>query len=284
MKKALTILLSLLLTGALILFGLCFTAQQFLAPGTAEDGAQVSDAVIRYEQELIRKQITQLAETYGFTAKPVADAISEETLRDLHSQAALWWNSVLTDGKPGTEIDWDTGDIETILADDEALQNGHSPEEARALAVSAAEEIHRGVSRTVLPLRQQVIRLGMREAGKRIDLPNLIEFFLGLPWALLAVCALLAGLIALLQVRIPRGGLYHIGSAAGAAALVLAVLALMSLCTGIRPMILEASGGLAIQYDNAATLSLIRLSAVTVILLAGCVICLKASGKRRKNA
>ena len=49
-------------------------------------------------------------------------------------------------------------------------------------------------------------------------------------------------------------------------------------------MILEASGGLAIQYDNAATLSLIRLSAVTVILLAGCVICLTAGGKRRKTS
>ena len=284
MKKALTIIVSFLLTGALILFGLCFTAQQFLEPGMAEDGAQVSDAVIRYEQELIRKQINTLAETYGFTAKAVADAIGEETLRDLHSQAALWWNSVLTDGKPGTEIDWDTGDIETILADDEALQDGHSPEEARALAVSAAEEIHRSVSRTVLPLRQQVIRLGMREAGKRIDLPNMIEFFLGLPLALLALSALLAGLIALLQVKIPRGGLYHIGSAAGAAALVLAALAVMSLCAGIRPMILEASGGLTIQYDNAATLSLIRLSAVTVILLAGCVICLTAGGKRRKTS
>ena len=140
MKKTLAILLSFLLTGALILFAACFAARQVLAPGAGDNGAQVSDAVIRYEQELIREHVTALADMYGFTAQPVNDAITEETLRNLHSQAALWWNSVLRDGKPGTEIDWEIEEIETILATDEALQGNHSPEEAQTLAASAAEE------------------------------------------------------------------------------------------------------------------------------------------------
>ncbi len=282
MKKTLAILLSFLLTGALILFAACFIARQLLAPGAGDNGAQVSDAVIRYEQELIREHVTALADMYGFTAQPVNDAITEETLRDLHSQAALWWNCVLRDGKPGAEIDWEIEEIETILATDEALQGNRSPEEAQTLAASAAEEIHRSVNRVVLPIRQQVMRLGMKEAGKRVDLPNLIEFFLGLPRALLALCVLLAGLIALLQVREPRSSLYHIGSALGASALVLAVMVILFLCTGVRGMILEASGGLTIQYDHVATLSLIRILAITVILLAGSIICLKAGGKRRE--
>ena len=57
---------------------------------------------------------------------------------------------------------------------------------------------------------------------------------------------------------------------------------ILFLCTGVRGMIMEASGGLTIQYDHVATLSLIRILAITVILLAGSIICLKAGGKRRE--
>ncbi len=129
-------------------------------------------------------------------------------------------------------------------------------------------------------MRAQTIRLGMQEIGKRVDLPNVISFFLGVPWAALALCALLAGLIALLYSRKGNGSLLYIGSSLGGAAIVLAALLILYLCAGILPMIREASEGLTIQYQNVASGAMIRAGILTAAMAAGCVLCL---AKDRKN-
>ena len=139
---------------------------------------------------------------------------------------------------------------------------------------SREEEIHKSIVNMVLPMRQLVFSLGLEKARKRVDLVNIVEFFLGMPWAALALCALFAGLSALFDGRPVRRALRYIGSALGAAALVMAAIAVMYLCAGILPMIQEASAGLTLQYQSVVTGSLLLTAGIVVVFAAGCVVCL----------
>ena len=284
MKKILAVLLAFMLTGTLILFSVSFLGRQIILPAMNEGGAQVSDAVIREEQQLARERVTRLADLYGFDAEPVVSLIGEETLRDLNSQASRWWSTVLQDGTTGESLRWDTRELEQVLASDPRLAANKDPERDEYLEVSAAEDVRNSILRMVLPMRVQVIRLGLQEIGKRIDLPNIITFFLEVPWAALALCALLAGLIALLQGKKFQDAALYIGSAMGGAALVLAALMALYLCAGILPMIREASAGLTIQYRSILSGTMIRAGILTAALAAGCVLCLAPKRKNRESA
>ena len=79
MRKIIAILLAFLLTGALLLFCMSFLGRQALMPAMTEQGAPVSDELIREEQQLIRERVTSLAELHGFQAEPVC-AVSGYTL------------------------------------------------------------------------------------------------------------------------------------------------------------------------------------------------------------
>ena len=279
MKKCLAWFLAFLLTGSLILFGVCLVGRQVIAPAMGEEGAPVSESLIREEKELARERIAKLAELYGFDAEPVNAIVNEEVLQDLNSQASLWWSSVLRDGKAGKDLRWDTMELEKVLQADPAAQE--DPDEAEYYANAVAEEIHKSIVNMVLPMRQLVFSLGLEKAEKRIDLVNVVEFFLGMPWAALALSVLIAGLIALFDGQPIRRALGYIGSAMGAAALVLAVIAVLYLCAGILPMIQEASAGLTLQYQNLVKGSLLLNAGIVVVLAAGCVVCLLKSREKK---
>lgn len=284
MKKAAAVLLALLLTGALVFFCVSFIGRQVILPAMSEGGAKVSDGVIREEMELARERIGELAELHGFDAEPVIGAVSEETLRDLNSQASGWWSTLLREGKPGEPLQWDAEEVEKAIVPDSLQNPEENPAEAEYLKSSTAEEVRNSITRMVLPMRQQTIRLGMQEIGKRVDLPSLVSFFLGVPWAVLALCALLAGLIALLDGRKFHAALTFIGSAFGAAALVLAALVLLFMNAGIQQMIGEASAGLAIQYRSVISGSAVLAGILAAALAAGCILCLAFSRKGGKTA
>lgn len=284
MKKIIAVLLALLLTGSLVLFCVTFVGRQVLLPAMGENGAQVSDSVIREEYRLARERVTDLASLYGFEAEPVINVITEDTLRELNQQASRWWSSILKDGKTGDELKWNTGELEKVLASDALLNQMEDRDRAEYLAISAVEDIQKSIIRLVLPMRQKIIFLGMQEADKRIDVLNLVSFFMGTPWAALALCALLAGLIALLESRKFKGAAQYIGSSMGAAALVLITLMILYLCAGILPMVQEASAGLAVQYQSVVSETMLRAGILAAALAAGCVLCLILSGKNRKTA
>ena len=253
MKKFFAWFFALLLTGSLILFGVCLVGHQVIAPAMGDEGAPVSDSLIREEKDLARERITALADLYGFDPEPVVAAVNEDVLKALNSQASLWWSSVLRDGRAGNELRWDTKEVEQILMEDPAVQE--NPDEAAYFAYSVSEEIHKSIVNMVLPMRQLVFSLGLEKAEKRVDLVNIVEFFLGMPWAALALCALF-------------------GSALGAAALVMAAIEVLYLCAGILPMIQEASAGLTLQYQSVVTGSLLLTAGIVAVFAAGCVVCL----------
>ena len=280
MKKIVAMLLAFLLTGTLILFSVTFLLRQIVRPAMDEDGAQVSSAVIREEQQLARERVTKLADLYGFESEPVISLVTEDTLRDLNSQASLWWSTLLKDGKIGETPRWDMEELRETLDSDVLLNRTEDKERAEYLKQSAAEEVSNSIVRMVLPMRSQTLRLGLKKVGNRIDVPNVILFFLGVPWASLALCALLAGLIALLESRKFTGAVRFVGYALGAAALVLVALMALYLNAGILPMIREASAGLTIQYRSVVSGTMVRAGILAAVMAAGCVLCL---AERRRN-
>ena len=282
MKKILLWILAFILTGTLLLTCVCLVGRQVIAPGLQEDGAQVSDAVIREEKELARQRITELADLYGFTAEPVIEFVNEETLRDLHQEASRWYSRILTDGKSGEDVVWNPEGLEAVFAKDPALAE-LSRDEAESMILICTDEVRRSMVRMVLPLRQQVIGIGLQMAGKKVDLPNIIEFLVGVPWAALAISALIAGLIALFAGRI-RFSLKYIGSALGAAAIVLTATAVLFLSAGIQSMIREASAGLTIQYQDVVSGAVLLTAVMAAVLLAGCAVCLWLGRKSVKTA
>ena len=278
MKKCLTILLSFLLTGAIVLFCVSFSAQQAIAPAMGEEGAPVDDGTIREQEEIIRARVAELGELYGFSTEPVMEMIDEGILRDLNEQASGWWSALLKDGKPGDEPEWDTEDLEYVLYA-ELYTDEAGAEATQELTLGVLEEVRRSVLRTVLPMRHKIVELGMQKVGKRVDVPNLVAFFMGVPWAVLALCALLAGLIALIQSRRIRGSLRYIGSAMGAAAIVIVCAAVLYLLAGVQPMIREASESLTVQYGHVLTGTLVRLGILSAAMAAACVLFQRISRK-----
>ena len=91
------------------------------------------------------------------------------------------------------------------------------------------------------------------------------------------------GLIALIAGRL-RASLKYIGSALGAAAIVLAVLVILYLTAGIQPMIREASAGLAIQYRDMVSGPAVLTGVLAAVMLAGCIVCLAQGRKYEAKA
>jgi len=271
MKKVVAWVLAFLLAIALALFCLTFVFRQAVLPGTVGKGAKANSQVVSAEQELIRERVTELAGLYGFTPGPVIDAVSGEALDELNAKAALWWNTVLTEGKAGTRPKLDIGMLREVLLSDPLVAKN---EDSEALAETAADAVNESVVRVVLPVRQEIVSYGMRKAGQKIDLIDMMDFLIRVPWAALALALLLAGLIALMESRRLSGCLKYIGSAMGAAALTVVAVAVLAALAGVRPMIQVASRSLAIQYDGIRTGMVLRTAGLAAVLAAGCVLCL----------
>ena len=281
MKKIFVWLLTFLLTGVMILFCVSFLGQQAIIPAMNEEGAPVSDAVVREETRLVGERIQTLADLYGFPAEQAVSVAGEDTIRDLNAQASRWWSSILLTGRPTEKISWNA---ELQLPAEEAEADIPETEnEAQNLAAAGLEEVRRGVIRTVLPVRQEVIEPGLQKVRKRIDLPNLLAFAVGMPWAALALCALLAGLIALLESRKIRLSLQYIGAALGAAAIVLVATGVLFQYAGIESMIREASESLTVLYREVLSQTAVRAAVMTAVMAAGCILCMTLSRRKEKT-
>lgn len=283
MRKSIAVLLAFLLTVSLVLFCVSFIGRGIILPAMGENGAQVSDAVIREEQELARKRVAELSGLYGFDAETAAAAIDEDTLRDLNRQASGWWGTLLQTGTADDAISWSTVNVEQALASDPVLNAMEDREQAEYLATVSTDAIRESIVRMVLPMRLPTIRLGLQEIGKRADITNLINFSVDIPWTALALCALLAGLIALLGKQGSGDARQYIGSAMGAAALVLVVLLILYMSIGVLPMIREASAGLTIQYRSVISGAMVRGVLLAAALAAGCILCLAGSRGKKET-
>ena len=273
MKKVLCWLLAFLLAGSLALYGVSFACARAVEPGMKEGGTPVSDSVQRMEMNLIREKIEALAPIYDFSAKTAMKVVTDEKIAEMNRQAALWWNGILVNGEPGEVPAFNTEELTGAFAAD-IVAAGGSDEDAELRAADAANAVSESILRIVLPLRLPIVGRGLSEASARVDLGNIIRFLTGIRWAALAVCALLAGLIALLESRKLRMSLRYIGSAMGAAVLVIAACLVLYALSGVDPLIAGASPSLAAQYGALVNSAAIPLFLYTALLLAGCIACL----------
>ena len=277
MKKIICWFLALLLTGSLALFGFSYVGAQAVDPALREGGTVASDEVQQTEMRLIRDRIGELAPIYEFSAETAMRYITPEKLAEMNRQTALWWNSLLTNGQAADAPAFDTEEmLSAFIAD--AAPAGNSEEEpdeqTELRATEAANAVAESVLRIVLPLRLPLIGIGTDKAAERVDVGNVIRFLTGIRWAALALCALLAGLIALLESRKLRMSLKYIGSAMGAALFVLAGGVVLYILSGIDPLIAEASPSLSVQYGFLLSGVAVRLIIYAAILTVGCVVCL----------
>ena len=285
MKKVLVILLAFLLTGTLLLFSACLIVRQELAPAMRENGAGVSDEMIARQKELILARVDALAEQYSFNPVRVTSKINDTGLRDLNTQASMWWKSLITEGKITDDVSWQAIGLESALQMDLRKQVDPEDEEGLAnLVAQCAAKVRESVVRVVLPLRQNLVRFGLKKAGEYADLANIILFFVGMPWAALALSALLAGLIALLESRVLRRSLAYIGSAMGAAALTAAAVVVLVLRMDILPLVHEASPGLELEVRSILSGTALRTGILISALAAGCVLCLLISRTGKEKA
>ena len=277
MKKILCWLLAFLLTGTLALFGFSYVGAQAVDPALRKGGAVASDRVQEMEMQLIRDKVDELASVYEFRADTAMKFITPEKFAEMNTQAALWWNSLLADGREGDAPVFDTKEMISAFEADfaPAGSTGEEADEETGLrAEEAANAVAEGILRIVLPLRLPLIGIGMSKVTERVDLGNVIRFLTGIRWAALALCALLAGLIALLESRKLRMSLQYIGSAMGAAVLVMAGGVVLYLMSGIDPLIAGASPSLSVQYGSLLSGASIRLGVYAAVLLIGCITCL----------
>lgn len=274
MKKIITVLLAFLLAGSLALLGGCLTVSAAIAPAMREGGTPMSAGILAREKELIREKVTELGGIYGFDPEPVIGYLDDSALETMNREGALWWNSVLAGGRLSRAPAPEKDGLVNILAADRGLMAGRSKTDREITADETAEAVRKTVSRVMLPIRQEAAGIGLQEAGKRIDIPNVLAFLVDLPWALLALTALLAGLIALVESRKLRFALPWIGSAMGAALLALLACAVLARQSGIAALIRESSESLMIQAEGLLQGALLRGGLFCAALLAGCVLCL----------
>ena len=277
MKRFLCWFLALLLTGFLVLFGISYAVSQVVEPGTREGGAVASDSIQKMELALIQKKIEELAPIYGFSAETAMKYVTPEAVGEMNRQTAVWWNSILVNGEATDAPAFGTDEMAAAFLKDAAPaggEEGETDEAAELRATEAANAVGESILRIILPLRLPIVGKGLTEAAARVDLGNVIRFLLGIRWAALAMCALLAGLIALLESRKLRESLKYIGSAMGAAVLVLAACCVLYVLSGVDPLIAGASMSLSLQYGSLLNGAAVRLFIYAGVLLAGCVICL----------
>ena len=281
MKKVLCYLLALFLACGFALLGVSWVGAQAVEPGLRDGGAVPGAEVQQREMQLIREKLEEMAPLYGFSAEAALQFVTPEVVADMNRQAARWWNTMLASGEAGEEPALDTEALAEVLlkAQDSAPEDS---EEAGERAAEIAEAISGSVRKIILPLRLPIVNRGLAEAGKRVDLANVIRFLTGLYPAALALCALLAGLIALLESRRLRRCLIWIGAAAGAAVLVLAAGYAVCAASGLRQLIAEASPGLSAQFGALESGMLIRLAVYAAVLAAGCVLCLILCRRRHE--
>ena len=276
MKKAVNWILAFLLTGTLAFFGISWAFRQAVAPALKDGGTPAPEALREKEMELIRGKVEELGSIYGFDAEWALKMVTPEVLENLNVQSAAWWNTLLTEGVSAEVPQWDTETIREQLSMDDSFIGNDSEEDADRKIMQAEAAIRQAVVRTVLPMRGNLMTLIMMETGKRADLPNLIRFTTGIPFFLLALCFLLAGLIAALESRRLSGSLKYLGCAMGGGALVTLCALVLGSTLPVSGMIGEASPSLLLQYNALSSGMVLRQSVFSALLLAGCVLCLLA--------
>ena len=263
-RKILTWCAAGLLTLSLTLCVLCFFAVRALTDHSLHEQITTNDTVMGWQMARAEEKIGELAQEYRFPAELTTDLLTLEAFREKNREVAAWWTEVLTTGKSNSTPDWKLPELRSALEMNPSFAEGLDESEVASRAIEATEAVEKVLSVTVLPVRIKLVRAGLDWLQKRVHVGSLVRFASGLPVILLALAALLAGLIALINVRHPVGWMRIFGCVLGGAALSLAVVMLLFRLLNLDGMIREASQVLSAQYGILAGNTLLRLGLMTL--------------------
>lgn len=275
-KRILTWVLAGLMTLCLTGCTLCFFGVRNLTSLEMFERISVDDTVIGQQIARAEEQIGELAREYHFPADLITDTLTREAFVEKNREVAAWMTGLTTTGRSSEAPEWKLPELRGALELNPEFREGRGEDEISSLAMDATEEAEKLLTNTVLPIRSKLAQAGMNWVQRRVHVTSLVRFLSGVPGILLAVSALLAGLIALINLRQPIRWLRVFGSALGGAAISLLLVMLFTKLINLGGMIREASQVLAGQYDilsvNTALwvgLSALGMAALSLLML-GC--------------
>ena len=239
---------ALVLTFTMTLTLIGWTCVSILASEDLYVRTATDEDVVTGQMERVSSIIRELSVRYGFSADHVIAALDREEFAGADREMAQWWSRITTEGTMDPEVPaWSADSLLPVI--EESLDPGMIPEDQYSTEV--AQEIvfalEKEATRTMMPIRRTLITLGFRYLDKRIDMPGAIRLINSMPLAGLAVCILLAGLIALFSGRRIRTSLKYYGGAFGGAGLSAIFALIMIRHLGIIDMIRKSSESLADQ-------------------------------------
>lgn len=243
------------------------------------------DGVVGQQMERVEAEIRDLAEEYHFDADRVIAKLSADELRETDRQMAEWWTRIVRDGVMDETPRWSSSELRAEIESTVDPASLEADETAGDIAREVGYSLEKTVQKTLMPVRRALITMGVRVVTRKVDLPAIVRLTGQLPPAAMAVCLLLAGVIALLLGRKIRVSLKYYGAAfAGAGISVAAgfgVLCLFNIPGRVR----EASEGLANQMSRLSTTIMLESIGATAVLLAAGYACLvlyqRGTGKKK---
>ena len=228
----------------------------------------------------IYENIDRMAEEYGFSAEAVKAAVTREELTEKNREAAAWWTRLMTEGEMGSFPRWDSGSIEDIIYP--SMSDGSRRENAKMIV----SDLTGMIERTVFPIRESLLKIGMKFASSEADLAGMLQSVRKIPLFGLILCVLTAGLIALLTGRRFFCSLKYYGAASAAAGLVLLVLCGTFIFANPWNMIAQASERLAGEV-GAVTGRIGAETAAVIVALLGigyfCLILFRRQGRKKTD-
>ena len=221
----LCVIACLALTVLLTLTGIAFPAVRLLTDQALHLSVAQQDAVVDAQYARIGEEVDALSQQYPFEPKTAMDFITRDSLLDFNAQVVRWWMGFLQADPALDAPRYEISGLMDAVKADETFRAGVPQTSwtatARDKVVKNVEDI---VTQTVAPLRLSLISLGVLGLLSKVDVPALASNLPYVPWALLAVCLLLMGLMVLFTHKRMVKGLLYIGAACGASGLCLGAL------------------------------------------------------------
>ena len=276
----LAVLLTVTLWGTQLgLFGL-----RGLTSVSLHERVSLDRSAVDLQMKRIREGVDALGAEYGFSAEPVAEAVTREQVEALDRQVTAWWTGLFATGEM-TDAPVFTADVQEILRADTAFMEGLNPLMVNNTLETIENRISETVRKTAVLFRDQLVNAGLQRVRGSVNLPQAMELLRQVPLVCGLASLLLAGLIALMMSRkIQTAGQYIGGALSGCGLLMLLTLFLMK-TMNLRGMIGEASQALEAQYSHLARiLSLEVMGAAAAAMILGGLLMAWAARTRRRAA
>ena len=235
------------------------------------------------EMSHIRTKAEEIAEANHFDASLIYDRITTETLLELHRRGVDWWMNLAQTGKAAELPEWDGSDLWDALLTDEAFLASHDQTLVRKNANDIVFEMTETLSRQVFPLRTELLSEGFEVLGRRVDVAGILQAFLKAPWIFILTVLILIGLVFLLFQRKFGWAVRLIGSAAGAAGLVLLFCIVLLRLMNLSAMAHESSVRLGIQVAALEQTATWELAGICLLLALAASLCFRKSGRIKSS-